>query len=316
MNKFYFHCDDEFPHFIILLDNNDFAFRNLNQINIFSQKPYIKKLIINIQNSSINSKLFKMKKNRIIYSSNTFILIIELLNSNTQYKIIQTINFEYINFCQFFENLNGDLYFNSGIIYIYKKINNQSYILMTNLKYKNKIDYFYQLPNNELLICDCLNLKFINLNSYQLIYQTQIEKYLKIKDMKMLDFKILIILNSINVLYFINIFTHQIINTYKCDLYYEFFSLKFINKNSVLICFIREYEEEMECYQGENFPFRFLSYLTYQIDLNNCKIEKNENESIGLTQSCGNFNKIILLDNGILIIETTSEIFSFEKINI
>ena len=51
MNKFYFHCDDEFPHFIILLDNNDFAFRNLNQINIFSQKPYIKKLIINIQNS-------------------------------------------------------------------------------------------------------------------------------------------------------------------------------------------------------------------------------------------------------------------------
>ena len=92
MNKFYFHCDDEFPHFIILLDNNDFAFRNLNQINIFSQKPYIKKLIINIQNSSINSKLFKMKKNRIIYSSNTFILIIELLNSNTQYKIIQTIN--------------------------------------------------------------------------------------------------------------------------------------------------------------------------------------------------------------------------------
>ena len=68
------------------------------------------------------------------------------------------------------------------------------------------------------------------------------------------------ILNSINVFYFINIFTRQIINTYKCDLYYEFFSLKFINKNSVLICFIREYEEEMECYQGENFPFRFLSF--------------------------------------------------------
>ena len=280
---------------ILILDSNDIISGSYNgEIIIFQNKTFSIKLKAKLENFCIRYLTKLKEKNRILISSLSNLIIIELNTNNTQLKIIhiiKTIN-GFVRNSIYLNNINNNNNINNSIvccindiIQMFQKLiinKKEIYQNMINLNKDNsKIDSLLQI-NNELITTSFynINVRFWDLinfkNTYTInnimcsCYQNAIQK---------INNNIIAIGNSCmnGNIYLINIITHKLIGNYKSENCFISFSCIKKFSNDIIIC--GEYINNKEIYI-EIFKINNINDDDDSINIKSIGIQKVEHNKI------------------------------------